>query len=157
MRAAGEGAPGPSGAKGIQAGETDDNRGTMNLSWPIGLVLVAVALGVSGELLFKTGIGQVPTLDLTGIPGIASSVLAILSNPLILAGFVCYGIGAVCWIFALSQLDLSYAYPMYALMYAFIPIAAMVFLKEQIPVGRWVGIALIVTGVVIVFQVGNGA
>jgi drug/metabolite transporter (DMT)-like permease len=129
----------------------------MNLSWPIGLILVAVALGVSGELLFKTGVGQVPNLDLTSIQGILSSIIAILSNPVILGGFICYGIGAVCWIFVLSRLDLSYAYPMYALMYAFIPIAAHFFLKEQIPTGRWIGILLIVTGVVIVFQVGSGA
>ncbi len=129
----------------------------MNLSWPIGLILVAVALGVSGELLFKTGVGQVPNLDLTSIQGIITSIFAILSNPVILGGFICYGIGAVCWIFVLSRLDLSYAYPMYALMYAFIPIAAHFFLKEQIPTGRWIGILLIVTGVVVVFRVGNGA
>ena len=129
----------------------------MNLSWPIGLILVAVALGVSGELLFKTGVGQVSNLDLSSAPGILSSVLAILSNPVILGGFICYGIGAVCWIFVLSRLDLSYAYPMYALMYAFIPIAAHFVLKEEIPAGRWIGILLIVTGVIVVFRVGNGA
>jgi len=129
----------------------------MNLSWAIGLILVTVALGVSGELLFKTGVGQVPNLDLTSIPGILTSILAILSNPVILAGFICYGVASICWIFVLSRLDLSYAYPMYALMYAFIPIAALVFLKEHIPGGRWIGILLIVTGVVIVFWVGNGA
>ncbi|HTY51797.1 MAG TPA: EamA family transporter [Methanomicrobiales archaeon] len=129
----------------------------MDLSWAVALILVTVALGASGELLFKTGVGQVQNLDFTSIPGVLSSVVAILSNPVILLGFICYGVGAVCWIFVLSRLDLSYAYPMYALMYAIIPIAALVFLKEHIPAGRWVGILLIVAGVIVVFRVGNGA
>jgi drug/metabolite transporter (DMT)-like permease len=136
---------------------TDDKRSIMDLTFAIGLILITVALGASGELLFKSGVGQVTNLDFSSLQGVISSVLAILSNPVILAGFICYGIGAICWIFVLSRLDLSYAYPMYALMYAIIPIAAMVFLKEHIPAGRWVGIALIVIGVIVVFKAGNGA
>ena len=44
---------------------------------------------------------------------------------------------------------------MYALMYAFVPLAAMFFLGEQVPVGRWVGIGLIVAGVIAVFRLGG--
>ncbi|MDD1656059.1 MAG: hypothetical protein LUO87_01610 [Methanomicrobiales archaeon] len=120
----------------------------------LGLILITVGLGVAGELLFKTGAVQLPSLDFSSVPSALGGFLALLSNPLILVGFCCYGVGAVLWIVVLTRLDLSYAYPMYALMYAFIPLAAHFVLKEQIPAARWIGIAMIVTGVLIVFRFG---
>jgi drug/metabolite transporter (DMT)-like permease len=120
----------------------------------LGLILITVGLGVAGELLFKSGAIQLPSLDFSSLPGAASAILSLATNPLILVGFCCYGVGAVLWILVLTRLDLSYAYPMYALMYAFIPLAAHFVLKEQIPAARWIGIALIVTGVLIVFRFG---
>ncbi len=125
------------------------------MNWALILILVCVFLGVAGELLFKTGAISLKNVDLAISPGTLSSILAILRNPVIIMGFVCYGIASVLWIIVLSRLDLSFAYPLYALMYAFVPIAAMFFLGEHVPVGRWVGILLIVTGVITVFRLGG--
>jgi drug/metabolite transporter (DMT)-like permease len=125
------------------------------MNWALVLILVVVGLGVTGELLFKTGSITIKNSDFSTVQDAASAVLALLRNPVILVGFACYAIASVLWIIVLSRLDLSYAYPIYALMYAFVPIAAMFFLGEQVPVGRWVGIGLIVAGVITVFRLGG--
>jgi multidrug transporter EmrE-like cation transporter len=127
------------------------------MNWSLILILVCVCLGVAGELLFKTGAISLKNVDLTASPKTLSSVLGLLGNPVIILGFVCYGIASVLWIIVLSRLDLSFAYPVYALMFALIPLAAFLVFKEQIPVGRWIGILLIVMGIITVLRVGNGA
>jgi multidrug transporter EmrE-like cation transporter len=127
------------------------------MNWSLILILVCVCLGVAGELLFKTGALSLKNVDLTASPKTLSSVLGLLGNPVIIMGFVCYGIASVLWIIVLSRLDLSFAYPVYALMFALIPLAAFLVFKEQIPVGRWIGILLIVMGIITVLRVGNGA
>jgi drug/metabolite transporter (DMT)-like permease len=128
----------------------------MLMNWALMLVLVCVVLGVAGELLFKTGAMGLPEVNLSSVPGVISSVSSIFRSPVVLLGLLCYGIAAILWIFVLTRLDLSFAYPLYALMYAFIPLAAWFFLKEQIPAGRWAGILLIVAGLCVVLVVGQG-
>jgi len=127
----------------------------MGVNWPVGLILVCVGLGVTGELLFKTGAMQLSGLDFSSISGAAQSIPSILSRPAILVAFIVYGVASVLWIVVLTRLDLSFAYPMYALMYAIIPIAAYLLLHEHIPAGRWVGIFFIVLGVFIIFHLGS--
>ena len=128
----------------------------MLMNWALVLVLVCVVLGVAGELLFKTGAMGLPEVNFSSVPGVISSVSSIFRSPVVLLGLFCYGIAAILWIFVLTRLDLSFAYPLYALMYAFIPLAAWFFLKEQIPAGRWAGILLIVAGLCVVLVVGQG-
>jgi drug/metabolite transporter (DMT)-like permease len=141
VRTQGHGTPSPGGAL------------RMNALF-LGLILITVGLGVAGELLFKTGAMQISSLDFSSFPSALGVVASLLTNPRILLGFCCYGLGAILWILVLTRLDLSYAYPMYALMYAIIPLAAHYVLKEEIPAARWAGIALIVIGVLIVVRFG---
>ncbi|MDD1651931.1 MAG: EamA family transporter [Methanomicrobiales archaeon] len=125
------------------------------MEWAILFIIGCVILGASGEILFKVGVGKLGEFNLGSAGEVLSNLVRMAGSPLILAGFLCYGVAAVLWIYALSRLDLSFAYPMYALMYAIIPLAAYFILKEQIPTGRWVGILLIILGVYIVFQFGR--
>jgi drug/metabolite transporter (DMT)-like permease len=53
----------------------------------------------------------------------------------------------------LSRVNLSFAYPMIALTYVLVPLAAWLFLNEPaIPPIRWVGMCVIIVGVVLVAQ-----
>jgi drug/metabolite transporter (DMT)-like permease len=125
------------------------------MEWSILFIIGCVILGATGEILFKVGVSRLGEFSLGSGAEILSNLAKMAGSHLILAGFLCYGIAAVMWIYALSRLDLSFAYPMYALMYAIIPVAAYVLLREQVPVGRWVGILFIILGVYIVFQFGR--
>jgi len=124
------------------------------MNWALLLILGTVCLGAMGEVLFKVGVQQIGSLNIGDVSHLPLNILRIASNPVILIGFACYGLGWILWIFALSNLDLSYAHPLYAMIYVLVPLAAYILLKEEIPLGRWAGIGVIMAGVAIVFYYG---
>ena len=65
-------------------------------------------------------------------------------------GLALYGISSLVWLIVLSRLDLSYAYPLLASMYIVLPLLSMVFLKESIPPLRWLGMLVVIAGVILV-------
>jgi drug/metabolite transporter (DMT)-like permease len=69
---------------------------------------------------------------------------------LVLAGLALYGLGALAWIVVLSRLDLNVAYPFLALNFVLITIISRVVLSETVPELRWVGIAFICLGILLV-------
>ena len=74
----------------------------------------------------------------------------IFTTPIILAGVAMYIVGTLIWLVVLSRLDLSFAYPLVASTYIFTPLLANLLLHEHIPGLRWVGIIVILIGVIIV-------
>jgi drug/metabolite transporter (DMT)-like permease len=63
-----------------------------------------------------------------------------------------YIIGFVVWIAALTKLDVSFMYPMLALAYVLVAVLAAVFLKEEITLLRWTGIALVTIGAILLLK-----
>jgi multidrug transporter EmrE-like cation transporter len=120
----------------------------------IALILCSIALAVAAQLLLKTGMNQLnATAGQTNGP--VAYVLSLVRTPQIVIGFACYGLGAVFWLAVLSRVDLSFAYPMLALMYVLIPLTAKFFLAEEIQPGRWLGIAVVLVGVLILARFGE--
>lgn len=115
------------------------------------LVLIAVLLGVLGQLLLKMGMTQVGTLEFGGgLAGLVKTGIRVFSNLKVLGGFAAYGVSSLFWIVVLSKIDLSLAYPMLALNYVLVPLAASLFLSEQVPGLRWVGMVIVVIGVIVI-------
>jgi len=116
------------------------------------LILASVTMGVCGQLCLKAGMDQVGTLAASGIISILQTALRVLATPLVFLGLAFYAMGAVFWLLVLSKLDLSLAYPMLALTYILIPLAAQFVLGEQVPSLRWLGVGIIFIGVMVVAQ-----
>jgi drug/metabolite transporter (DMT)-like permease len=115
------------------------------------LILVAVLLGVVGQLLLKMGITQVGTLAFgSDLVGLIQLGLRVFGNLKVLGGFAAYGLSSLFWIVVLSKVDLSLAYPMLALNYVLVPLTAWLFLGEQVPTLRWLGAGVVIIGVVII-------
>ncbi len=115
------------------------------------LILVAVLLGVVGQLLLKMGITQVGTLAFgSDLVGLIQLGLRVFGNLKVLGGFAVYGLSSLFWIVVLSKVDLSLAYPMLALNYVLVPLTAWLFLGEQVPTLRWLGAGVVIIGVVII-------
>ena len=115
------------------------------------LILVAVLLGVVGQLLLKMGITQVGTLAFgSDLAGLIQLGLRVFGNLKVLGGFAAYGLSSLFWIVVLSKVDLSLAYPMLALNYVLVPLTAWIFLGEQVPTLRWLGSGVVIIGVVII-------
>lgn len=112
------------------------------------LILLSVAAGVAGQTVIKLGVSHPGAADAAG--GLFSLVAMILRSPLVLAGLLLYGIGALAWIAVLSRLDLSLAYPFLALNFILVAISSRFLLGESVPRMRWAGILVICAGILLV-------
>ncbi|MFQ5858727.1 MAG: EamA family transporter [Anaerolineae bacterium] len=121
---------------------------------PVALALVAPLIGTLGQLLLKIGMRQVGPVSRSDLSKPVSLLLAVFGNPLILIAISLYIGGFLIWLIVLSRLDLSYAYPFLALAYVLVPVLSWLILGENIPAMRWVGIAVICIGLVLVGWVG---
>ena len=100
------------------------------------LSLINSALSVFGQVLWKYGLVKA-----------AGSSYRLLYNPLILSGILVYGISTVLWLFILSKLPFSIAYPLNSLAYALSIFAGFYLFKEPLSVQKIMGMLLIMGGV----------
>ena len=111
------------------------------------LVLFAVALAATGQLMLKHGM-QLATARARGSHG--SLVIAAATTPWVLLGLVVFAVSAIAWLGALSRVPLNVAYPFNALGYIVILAASVVVLHERANLLTWAGSLLVVAGLVIV-------
>ena len=111
------------------------------------LVLSAVALAATGQLMLKHGM-QLATARAHSSHG--SLVIAAATTPWVLLGLVVFAVSAVAWLGALSRVPLNVAYPFNALGYIVILAASVVVLHERANLLTWAGSLLVVGGLVIV-------
>ena len=111
---------------------------SVNFLW-----LAIIVLGMSiGQLLFK----------LAAIAfGESHTMIRGLLSPYLLLGLILYGAITILWIWRLSFVDLGRAYPVMALTFAVVPMLSALLLGEALGgVYYWLGIGLIIAGVVVV-------
>ncbi len=124
------------------------------LSSALPLIAVSVTTGVLGQTAIKLGLSRAGATDLS-LARIGSLLASIVSSPLVLLGLALYALGALAWIAVLSRLDLSYAYPFVALNFVLVAVVSQIALGEAVPALRWLGIALICLGIVVLAWSGS--
>ena len=116
------------------------------------MILIAVAMEVVGQLLYKSGINTLPALQ--GSPfqlgALAQFTWNALQNWRVLAGIGVYCAQAAVWWAVLSRVDLSYAFPLTSMSYVLLLGASRAFLGEHISLQRWMGATAIVFGVYLI-------
>ena len=90
------------------------------------------------------GIG-LDTLSLSGLGGVT---LALTSSPYFWLGAAGMIASFVVWMTVLSSIDLSIAFPLGSLSFILIPVLSVIFLGEEVPGMRWLGIAFIIGGII---------
>jgi drug/metabolite transporter (DMT)-like permease len=114
------------------------------------LILISMACSVSGQLALKIGMTQIGQIGAEALAQPAELALRVVTNIPVVIGLGFYVLGALAWLTVLSRVPLSFAYPALALSYAFTPFLAWLILGENVPSLRWVGIATICLGVLVV-------
>jgi drug/metabolite transporter (DMT)-like permease len=118
----------------------------------VGLILASVLLAGIAQITLKSGVDRVAGTRGGELQLGAESLKALFSSPLVWAGLAVFGISAVLWLFALSRASLSFAYPFAALGYVLIVSFSVFVLHETVPPLRWLGVAFICVGIVLVAQ-----
>ncbi len=67
-------------------------------------------------------------------------------------GILTYILSLACWLYVLRHLPLSVAYALISIVQVLVPLGAWIFLGETISIRRWVGIAFVLCGTLLVPQ-----
>lgn len=107
------------------------------------LLLVAIVLGVIGQLLLKQGMSKRPDFRL-------QDLMLLARDASVVGGFLSYGFSVLLYFKVLETLDLSLAYPTVSLGYVLIILLSKLLFKEPVSRARWLAVLIICTGVVLV-------
>jgi uncharacterized membrane protein len=115
------------------------------------MVLLMVGCANTGDLMLKRGMLQIGAVQTTPI-GIWHALLSTIHNGTIWLGILFLIAFTFCYMTAVSWADYSYVMPAGAFGYAIQTMLAVVILHEAVNTQRWIGVVLIVTGVLLVGQ-----
>jgi len=114
----------------------------MSTRWLL-LTLLCVVLIAAGQMLFKVAAAQ------WRIDGWSWSTARAFLSPAMVLALILYGMTTVLWVFILRTVPLSTAFPVYALVFVLVPVAAHFLLNEPWSWNALVGGAVILLGVII--------
>ncbi|WP_165496657.1 EamA family transporter [Haematobacter massiliensis] len=110
--------------------------------------LLSIILGAAGQLFLKLGATRlfaVPRQD--GLLGFMRDFIMTWQLSL---GLLFYGSSAFVWIYVLSKVSLSVAYPMVGLSFVVVLMLSVLVLGETVKLGQIMGCGLILAGIVMV-------
>lgn len=108
-------------------------------------LIIFAFIVVVGQLTFKRvaqGLGEAV--------GIGPILRHLAFDPWFIAAIALYGGATLLWILALRETPLSKAYVFVALAVALVPVGAAIFFKESLGPRYYLGLALVVAGVIII-------
>ncbi len=109
------------------------------------LILLNTLFLVCGQFMWKVGIQH----NETGFRSLRGVIL-LFASPYVLVGLVMYGFATVLWLFILSRVELSLAYPIQSLAYIIAVFGAYWLFNEPLSVAKIVGCLLILAGVIFI-------
>lgn len=110
------------------------------------LIGTGILAGGFGALLLKVGARSL-------VPrggGWVTQLLGALGTPSILVGVALYLVPTVLWIWLLRTIPLTVLQPILSLSYVLTALLALWILREPVPLQRWLGMGLIMAGIVLV-------
>ena len=127
---------------------------SLDFAW----ILSGVLLNAVAQLLLKAGASTAGAISMdAGMGALWRTGWGLAQNPAILGGLTCYVVSVVVWIVALSRVEVSVAYPMLSIGYVVNALLAWWLFGEALSTQRWVGIFVILVGVVLVARSGGNA
>jgi len=116
------------------------------------LLVISIGLAVSGQLAMKAGMNKVGEIKKEDFKHLGNLIMRVLKSHWAVAGILLYAISSLFWLVVLSRVPLSVAYPIVAVGYVVVVIYSKLVFKEDVRFIAWIGLALIVVGVIITAQ-----
>ena len=114
------------------------------------LFAIAMAFDTAGNLLLKLGMNGFAASRLAGWSGHWSNVKQAIASKILILGALSMVCEAIVWFAFLSITPLNVAGPMASANNVFILLASSWLLKERVSPKRWLGVGLIITGMLFV-------
>lgn len=115
------------------------------------LLLIDIILAALAQLMLKKGMLLLGPIEFSA-KNLGVLAVSIFKSWHIPVALVLYGVSLVLWLFVISKISLSSAYPFTALMYVFIIGGAWYMFNEEITINHGIGVALILAGLFFIFR-----
>lgn len=112
------------------------------------LIATTILLTVYGQLIVKWQVGEAGPFP-ASVGERLSFLGRLVVDPWVISVFVAAAIAALSWMAAMTQYDLSVAYPYVALSFVLVLGGSVAFFGEALNVAKVAGIGLIVLGLVV--------
>jgi len=113
-------------------------------------ILGCIVFAAGGNLLLKSGMGQMGSVTETHLP-LAHYALQTLLKPQILVGVVLYILSFVMWLSLLSMMDISVVYPIFvSAAFLIVMAGSVVWFGEHVNLVRVLGTLVVAAGIFLV-------
>ena len=113
-------------------------------------IALTILFTVYGQIILKW---RVKSLNWVMVDGALiekiKCYLGLALDPFMMSGFATAFIASVCWVMAMSKFELTTAYPFMSLSPAIVFFLGIFLLNETFTIGKAVGLALIMLGIVV--------
>ncbi len=123
----------------------------MDAAWwsTFALLMIAMCLTVTGELLLKSGMNRYGELNVS-VATLVPTAIKLFTSPFVLGGFAFVFSGALFWLAVLSRWPLSLAYPLLSISYIIGIALSVLILKEKVNAIQIMGVFVIILGVFLI-------
>lgn len=119
----------------------------------ISIILGSILMSSTAHVLLKKGAMSVAAIGLSN-QTLFTNIWVTATNPWVIGG-MCLHVGALfVWMWALSRVDVLFAYPFLAVGYVIVSLLAWQWLGEEITLTRLSGMVIIVIGIIVLSRGG---
>lgn len=112
------------------------------------MIWISVLLSALAQIFLKQGLTRLQAEKRN--PGVVSLAFGVVKQGFIWLWGVCFVVAMGLWLAGLQKLDLSYAYPLVSIGYVLVTLLSAVFFKERVDGNRWLAVAVICVGVMLI-------
>jgi multidrug transporter EmrE-like cation transporter len=116
----------------------------------IALILISVALSSGSQIILKYGMTTPAVQQALQSHQLGPIFQNVALSPFVLGGLFCFGLSAVVWLFVLSQIPLSSAYPFVSIGICVTVLAGYAMFGESVSALTLAGVAAIILGIIMV-------
>lgn len=119
----------------------------------IGILLIAILLGVVGQVFFKLGVERAggAGIELNSV----INIIRLMLTPTVIIGLSFYGLSTILYLYSLDKIPQSIAFPSLSLGYVVILMYNSIYFDEKITFSKVFGILAIIGGVSMLFGLHN--
>lgn len=107
------------------------------------LLIINILLLVGGQMLWKSAVDSIGYWNI-------NTMLTLIWSPKVIGGIALYGIATLLWLYILSKLPFSIAYPFQSLSYVLGVLMAALLFQEHVDWQQWLGVVVIIFGVFLI-------
>jgi multidrug transporter EmrE-like cation transporter len=116
----------------------------------VALIFGSVLLSSASQLILKRAMTSPDIQNVLETGALTEIVFKVLTSPLVLGGLCCFGVSLFLWLFVLSRVPLSSAYPFVALGIFVTVLVGSIAFAEPISFMKAIGVGLVICGVFLI-------